>query len=568
MGTQGRELRRHFFREYLESDLVAPGVDQHAGAAIVLGALLTPGIMLPLLLSFKYGVPWWSVLEREGASWEDKLLFVLLSMIASGFVSLAAWDALQPARRDRLVLGPLPLRPGVIVRAQVASLAVLVLAVNVASMGAGPVLFALVMVSGSSTATWTGVARTMAGHAAACLMAGAWVFLCAVSTNAVLFNILGAASFRRAGSVLRVIGAAGLAGLFLSLPLLIGRVEALVAAPPWWAEWAPPLWFLGVWEYVAGHGDAWWTRLAWRGVWSTSALAVVALCGLVIGYARRLGGQNPVSRTTAGGGQGIRRLLRSRVLFGSGIGTAGARACFAFSLQTLARSAPHRLVVGAILGAGLACAAIVLAQGARGATAPPGVDGPSILAVQHILTLSIAVGIRFAAAFPAELPASWVFSFLSTGRVNEWILGVKRAALWAGALPVILLTWPLTAMRFGVAAAMIHAIVGFVASAGWVDVLFVGVTKAPFSSTLEAGRGGPKARWPVYFVAFLSFIYVLVRVEDAAMGSISGRLALVAGSAAVYAAIRGLERITIRTPRPPRFDDGDDWDFQSLDLSR
>jgi hypothetical protein len=133
---------------------------------------------------------------------------------------------------------------------------------------------------------------------------------------------------------------------------------------------------------------------------------------------------------------------------------------------------------------------------------------------------------------------------------------------------VILLTWPLTAVRFGVAAATIHAIVGFVASACWIGVLFIGVTKAPFSSTLEAGRGGPKARWALYFVAFLSFIYVLVRVEAAAMGSTSGRLALAAGSAVVYAAIRGLERIMARTPRPPRFDDGDDWDFQSLDLSR
>ena len=566
MTTLGHQLRRHFLREYLENDFVAPGVDQHAGAAIVMGVLVTPGIMLPLVLTFKYTSPWFSITERESASWEDKLLFILLTMIASGVVALAAWDSWQPARRDRLILGPLPVQPGVIVRARAAALSVLVLGVCVASMSVAPLLFPLVMVLGSSSVTWTDVVRLMAGHALACLLAGVWVFSGVISVNGILFSALGATPFRRVGAAVRVLGFALLAGGLLVSPTLLGRFESLLAPrPPWWAEWIPPLWFLGVWECVAGHGNAWWTTLAWRAAWTTPALAGVGLAGLTLGYTARLGAQHGAFGGTASSGRALRFALQLEPLARFCAGLGGTRAIFAFSIQVLTRSGVHRLIMAAAAGVGIAAAAKALAVGTPDASGP---ERQAILAVQHMLTLSIVVGVRMASAFPAELPARWILRFLSTARFGEWRVGVKRAALWGGAVPVILLTMPLAGAAFGAPVAAIHVFVGFVAASCWIDVLFFDVAKAPFSSTLEAGRGGPRLRWPLYWLASLACVAALARVEMAAVTSWSGRLALIGVSMAVYAISRQVERRRVRSLAAPQFQDEDIWDLQRLDLYR
>ena len=41
--------------------------------------------------------------QVEGALWDDRMLFILLSAVAVGLVSVVLWDTLFPARRDAFV---------------------------------------------------------------------------------------------------------------------------------------------------------------------------------------------------------------------------------------------------------------------------------------------------------------------------------------------------------------------------------------------------------------------------------------------------------------------------------
>src|SRR4029079_6726584 len=93
---------------FLQSDLMPAGMQAPAliwAAAFMVGpALVLPAQHLgkyPMLRRFNPG-------RVEGAFWNDRMLFLLLSAGAIGVVCVVLWQTLFPARRDAFVLTPLP----------------------------------------------------------------------------------------------------------------------------------------------------------------------------------------------------------------------------------------------------------------------------------------------------------------------------------------------------------------------------------------------------------------------------------------------------------------------------
>jgi len=49
-------LTRHFFRRFLDNDLISPNADAHVGLSQALAALLSPGLLVASVVMFKYGM--------------------------------------------------------------------------------------------------------------------------------------------------------------------------------------------------------------------------------------------------------------------------------------------------------------------------------------------------------------------------------------------------------------------------------------------------------------------------------------------------------------------------------
>ena len=72
----------------------------------------------------KWHLGWdWSIIGREfgpevlgQVAWPDKLMYIGLSMVATGLVGALAWHRVLIDRRDALILGALPVRPAAVAR--------------------------------------------------------------------------------------------------------------------------------------------------------------------------------------------------------------------------------------------------------------------------------------------------------------------------------------------------------------------------------------------------------------------------------------------------------------------
>src|SRR3954447_7591343 len=115
-----RLLTRHFLQRFLENDLLSPDADRHDAIAMVCGGLLTLGLFLSVLMSLKFVfMPFQSPGRTALLAVGDRLTFIAISMIAMALVAVMTWDALSLDPRDTVILGPLPIERGVIVRSKV-----------------------------------------------------------------------------------------------------------------------------------------------------------------------------------------------------------------------------------------------------------------------------------------------------------------------------------------------------------------------------------------------------------------------------------------------------------------
>jgi hypothetical protein len=93
---------------------------QFAGLLILINVFRTLGFLIPT------GRPHLSHDDLLGMVWRQEHWLVSTAMLVAGLIAVVSWDAIFPDRRDAMLLGPLPLRPGTILAAKVAACAAVV----------------------------------------------------------------------------------------------------------------------------------------------------------------------------------------------------------------------------------------------------------------------------------------------------------------------------------------------------------------------------------------------------------------------------------------------------------
>jgi hypothetical protein len=184
-----------------------------------------------------------------------------------------------------------------------------------------------------------------------------------------------------------------------------------------------------------------------------------------------------------------------------------ARAGFHFAVATLFRSKTHRLTLAGAAAVALAIILFVLTRVAL----EPGKLTPGILIVQPLIYGCLLVGFRHLIRVPAELRANWGVRLAWRDHPRQFRDGVCRAGLVTLALPSLAVSVPLVAMIGDMQAALIHAALGLLGAAIFLEAIMLGYDKAPF--TCNYVPGGAKALVPVFILAFLIGANVFARME-------------------------------------------------------
>jgi hypothetical protein len=479
-GGAGRLLRTHFFNGLLHNDIISPRGDTELTLIQVIGVVTVPGLFFAYLATVRYGVAYVAAepAAREAAVLHDRGLLLGFSMLALAFIAVLQWDRLLLDRRDLKVLGPLPLARRTLAGAKAAA-ALQFLALFAAAINLFPMLV-FPLVSAAPGAGVSDVARSAAAHVTAMAGAAAFVGFTAMACS-------------RAAAV-RGVQAAVFVLLVQALFLLPRFTKAITSldAPAPLALWAPPAWFVGLYGTLAGnpgrHGHA------------LAAVAVAALLASGLGLVFACARSGRESAVAPSADTGVRR--RRRPLLAGAVNRllprAPSRAVFWFVLQTVTRSAPHRLRLAAWSATGLATGGVpVLLYSAAGPDA--------WMRASVVVMFFVLVGLRSAFAIPASLDANWVFRMTAERDVAACHAGTRGATVVLALLPTAASLVPLAGQLSG------WRLLGHLAfSVAWAvlstELLLLRFTKVPFTCPYQPGRANLRVYWAAYL--FGSFLYM------------------------------------------------------------
>lgn len=534
---QFRLLTRHFFRGFLDNDLISPSSDMHGLLAKVAAVLVIPGLMYPFKLLFTYGRPFWEYQELDRYSWADKSTFVTLSLVVMGLLTALEWDALQLDRRDSLAFGALPIRSRTILLAKLAALGKFVVLMSVPMSALGALTFPIVMHAGWSSGV-SPLVRTIAGHAVATLSAAGFTFFGLLALHGVMHAALGQRVLRRLSAAVQLVTTLVLVVALLMLPFIASGTAALKRASAGAAGFAPQMWFLGIYQTVSGVGDAEWRLLASRGWIALAVTAIVALLASVVSYRRVLGTTLEAVQSGTARQSWVGRALdlAARVMVRDPV----ERGFFAFTVSTLARSPWHRIVLAAFLGGALALAVVTLdfATVARDGVGRTPMIVSHALAMQFVVLVLILVSVRAAAAAPSELRANWTLRLLDTGQPRRWMAGFRKAVLFVIAGPIVAAMAGAVWLQYGWHTAWTYALADLVFAVLTFDVLFLGFGRAPFACAFDGASGETRLRWYVLASLFTIVVVSVAELVTRLLGSTLGSVSLAAVSFGALAWLR------------------------------
>jgi putative ABC transport system permease protein len=516
-----RRLTRHFAAGLVDNDLIADGQDLHQSIAGILAAFLVASGCVALMFLGKYnsvvtfvrGKPsalFQTLADKQAMALDDKTLLIGGAMILMGLLTAVFWDALALDERDLSVMGPLPVRPAMVLAAKAAAVTRAAALVAIA-LNALPALLFPIVVLAKAPVGLLDVLRGMAAHAVGGLAACAFVFF-------TLSSLRGVAGLFRSGSVARrLLPLAqfalilGLLSVLFALPVLAGKTRPAIEAGSASLIFYPPLWFLGLEEVLIGRTEAVFTGLARAGLIALAAsiagTVLVHTCALFLRSHRTgAGAGSPTSATGRLISTFIDRL--ARVLSADG----RVRASFVFAARTVTRSPRHRLYLAGSLGVGFAVAGATLASAAAGLGA---LNLKYMgLAAQLNLVFFLVVGLRMAATIPADLDGGWIFRYLATPARTRHVAGTRAAIFFLVVLPLLVLLAPLHAWLWGWYTAVVHFAFGVVAALGLLEIVFTEYVRMPFVSAFTPGRAVLGARFGLYLIDYGLFAYVTPGIEQ------------------------------------------------------
>ncbi len=557
-------LFRSFLSRMIDLELLASRGEVQTLLTQFAAMLAAFSFTLAIYLLPRYGTSPLPHAKLLRLAWLDEEFLIGTTMAIAGLLTLLAWNAVLPDRRDSLVLGPLPLRIRTICKAKAAALltalGVSIFAVN-AFTGLGyPVAVA-------AHPGMLGFLRCLAAYWVT--MASAGLFLCCalLAVQGIASQILSYRRFQRVSSFLQLLAFFTILAVYFLKPPLATVMGLTAPQNQRWIEWLPTYWFLGLFQELNGPLHPVFAPLAGRALWGLLAATATAAVTYVLAYQR-----------------GLRRIIEEpdissadRTRPPSRFITAVAAKIFAkpldraivlFTARTIARSRQHRLILAAYGGIALAIALAYLKSYLYGTMLPWENRDVPLLAPSVVLLVFAVIGARGIFALPVALPANWIFRITAIHNPNAYFSAARKALAAIAAAPVLLacaaaylLLWP---GRKGIEHVLVLALLGVIL----VERSLYRFRKIPFACSYLPGKSNLKVKLGAYGILFLFLCDAGVQIEAATLHLFTGFavLALVLLAAAVWS-----WRRTLRMAASPgariQFEEVPAADIMALDLS-
>ena len=323
--------------------------------AAMLGAF---SFVLAIYLTPRYGTSPLPHAKLLRLAWLDEEFLIGTTMAIAGLLTLLAWNAVLPDRRDSLVLGPLPVRIRTLCQAKAAalftSLGVSVFAINAFTGLAYP--FAIAAQPGLF-----GFLRCMAAYWIAMAAAGLFICCALLAVQGIAAQVFSYRLFQRVSSFLQLAAFFVILAVYFLKPPLATVAGLTSPQNRRWLEWLPTYWFLGLFQEVNGPLHPLFAPLAARALWGLLAAVIAAAVTYVLAYRhgfRRIVEQPDIA--AADRSQPPSRLVTA--LAARFLPKPLDRAIVLFTARTIARSRQHRLILAAYGGIALAIALAYLEE--------------------------------------------------------------------------------------------------------------------------------------------------------------------------------------------------------------
>jgi hypothetical protein len=578
-----RLLMRVFLRRLIDNDLISPHADRHESLAVLCAMVVSVAVFVTFFVSTNYLA---AFIQLPGptalSALSDRFLFISASMAVSALAALMAWDALALETLDAAILGPLPISARTIIRAKLAAVLVFGAVLAVALNAVPSVLYPAFLTINMRGMSASGLLRLIAAHAMTMVMAGLFGFFGILAVRGILRLVLRESGFGRVSSAVQS-------------ALVVSSVIALLLAPtvraaglrdwvggvisPRWPA-VPVLWYLGVNETIAGHivadtpvvtpprvtlvtslkredeaGRAAYRELKpqfaalARWAWLSLPLAATLAIASFLRNNRRL-----PDRSAAGPAPSSRHAVTRRMAERLSDPNPEMQAGLFFTLQALARSAPHRTIVAISLAAGLTLPIITLVRSDIHRIAIPSM--PLGFFAMDIMVLSaLLAGFRYAVTVPAELASNWTIRMAWLGDERGYLAGTKAAGVIVLVIVPLLSLLPLHILLFGPVTAVIHSLLGLLFATATLDGMFLGYRKLPFACS-HVPIENPRLLWPAAAASFLVVAYSFGYIERFALQTLTGTAVLGAILGAIVLMTKLIDRAQRCERRPVNFHEG------------
>jgi len=547
--SSGFELRRHFFRRFFDSDLVATPGQWRVVAAGALAIVLSSSLIFLQAYMHKYNelAKLDTPQPYRDAVVADSLFLITFGMLIIALFTTLQWPSLFPGLRDYLALAGLPIRMRDIFVAKFSALVafagLFILAATVPPSLALPIVMD---VRWAEHLGWQLLALLIS-----CIMAAVFVFFALVAVQGVLLNILPQGLFARASLGLQ---GALLTILLCGLPLVfsISSLKIPAERPPEWALWIPPAWFLGLHQLIAGNHGPPIVRLAWISVAGTVGATLAAVLSYLWSYRRH---RVRLLESPAAPPKDYRSWLEACA--GRLLPDPRRLAVFTFVAKTLARSRQHRLVLTGYAAIAVALifdsfVSLALDGGARAFASRNFALREAVISAPLALSLFVVAGFRYLFRLPVELRANWIFQINEAGNRVAFLAAVRQFLISFGVAPVALIMLPLEMWLLGPVNGITASVLSLLPSLALAELLLIHFEKIPFTSAYLPGRRPLIETLVIYGVAVMLYVSVLGGIITKCLPSPRATLVLIVILTAAWLKARQARR--------------EDWEFGKLEF--
>lgn len=533
-------LSRHFFNRLFQNDVFTFEEQMKEKVYILLAMLAAVGWFFTTVLFGQY-----MFVEDLGQSWLEKLAFLTFFMLFMGLAVVLEGDVLFPDRRDHLNLTPLPIRPGTIITAKLASFALFVVLYTaaVSSLSLFGISFFLPRWTGDSLGS---LSAYFLGHVAAGAAAYSFVFLFFLFLEAVLAALLGQRLLRAVMLGLRfVLALVVVVVLVLALTDVVALkafidmvARAREARPAGLLLW-PPFWFVSIYEIIIGRSEPLYQAGANIGLAVILFLAAAGRMALELGYRRQMRKTGEV-RSRARVWPEARRALAGaadRLLFRNQV----EKGVFHFVLATLRRSPMHKVRLAGSLAISLATLFLIVGL-PRTNWSSPAAAGLNVLGAPLALGFFLLLGLLSVFNVPFAAEANWAFRMTEQPDRRPYFVAVKKITATFLLLPLAAAVYLVHARIWGSGQATLHALYVLAWLSLLAEIVFWKYARIPFACNIVPGKAKVHARWLPYAFLFVLVFSLLTLLETALFRNPAHFGVFLAVLAAVVAGLEAAQR--------------------------